>query len=225
MVVSKIMLKQLKYKDTIFQVSIKDLTDELQKVWIEEKFYEQVLLEYIGQNFSGGTFIDIGACIGNHTLFFSSIADKVVSIEPRIESFLYIKEILEMNNVKNVDLYNVACSSSWGFCHMKMKIGGENNIGMYKVSQNIDFVNVALVPGDSVLSRYNDITVIKVDVEGYELEVLKGLVNSLKKWNPVLFVEIIDNPLVFEYLATLGYTEENKFNATPTYEFVKEKNV
>lgn len=218
------MLTQIKYKNKTFQMLIKDPAEWQQRAWLSGNFYEGTMLKYIEENFAGGTFVDIGSSIGNHTLFFSSVADKVVSIEPKIESLLHNKEMLEANNVKNVDLYNVAGSSFWGLCCMEgFAALDDNNVGLYKVSKNIGFVNVATVPVDFILSRYSDIKMIKVDVEGFELDVLMGLTDTLKKWNPVLFVETVGNPAVFEYLKTLNYVRKNEFNATPTFEFVREE--
>ena len=54
-----------------------------QKFWLKGKYYEQAMLDYIRVNYPGGTYIDGGACIGNHTLYFAALcAQQVIAVEP-----------------------------------------------------------------------------------------------------------------------------------------------
>jgi len=63
---------------------------------------------------------------------------------------------------------------------------------------------------------------IKVDVEGMELDVLHGAVKTLVEFKPMLYVET-DNQEVFDYLDMLGYEKVQRFNVTPTWFFERKK--
>ena len=65
------------------------------------EFYEQDMLRYIKENYNGGTFVDVGACIGNHTLCFSFIGDKVYSFEPVRVLFLRMLQNVLINKREN----------------------------------------------------------------------------------------------------------------------------
>ena len=91
---------------------------------------------------------------------------------------------------------------------------------MYIITTRFGKVNVAMVPLDSILKHYDNIRVVKIDVEYFEYEVLQGMTETLRTKHPVLFVEVVDNPKVFEYLKTFGYIKNRRFNATPTFEFI-----
>ena len=70
-----------------------------QKWWLRGRFYEAPMLAYIRKHYHGGTFIDGGACIGNHTLFFARFCcDQVIAVEPVVRN---MAQLMEAQNVKN----------------------------------------------------------------------------------------------------------------------------
>lgn len=65
--------------------------------------------------------------------------------------------------------------------------------------------------------------VIKIDVEGMEMDVLQGAVNTLKKHKPLLYIETTTDDklqLVYSFLKKFNYKSLKQFNATPTTLFV-----
>jgi len=83
----------------------------MQRNWVIGQYYEIKMLDYIKENYKGGTFIDVGACMGNHSIFFSDVADKVVSFEPVQENYYHLTLNLKLNEIKNVDSYNLGLSN------------------------------------------------------------------------------------------------------------------
>lgn len=81
------------YEGNIYYFFITNPKDRIQSCWVKRRFYEEELLNYVAENYSGGIAIDVGACFGNHTLFFANIFDKVISFEPNKELFNILKKI------------------------------------------------------------------------------------------------------------------------------------
>ena len=76
------MEKTLHYEGTETEVVIRDAAEHLQKCWVSGNFYEAqrngMLTVVYQREKKGGKFIDIGASIGNHTLFFIKVMQAIV---------------------------------------------------------------------------------------------------------------------------------------------------
>lgn len=173
--------------------------------YFESRNLEQVFERVKDRNISG-TFIDVGANIGNHTLFFANEicgAERIVSFEPMEENYWILEKNIEINGLKNkVESYQIGLSDSDG---MAQTVGfyydnfGGNALGK---DENGD---IRLTTLDSF--GFDDVRFIKIDVEGFEKCVLKGGIDTIKKWHPYILIEIADHNLkdVKDMLIPLGY--------------------
>lgn len=147
-------------------------------------FFEEVKL--------GDVFVDIGANIGQHSLFASYLVGengKVIAFEPLQSIYNQFNKSIEKNNLKNIVVYNNGCGSK------------EEIIPIYSTKENMGSSSVLYSPDkkkngeikiiipDNILKNEDRIDFIKIDVEGYELEVLKGLEKTIKKFHPKIFIE------------------------------------
>jgi FkbM family methyltransferase len=194
----------------------------------------QGMLSYIQDNYRGGTFVDVGSCIGNHTLFFAvgCQATQVLSFEPVPELNRHQRELLDLNNLTNVKLFQCALGDKPGKLRIT-KSDFTKNAGM----SQFDPVDVAAKNGergeevdvrtlDSVCDEENvaNVKLIKIDVEGFNVPFLKGATKTIEKHRPDIFCECETKEALADvdaYLSTLGYVrhEELVFNLTPTYLF------
>jgi FkbM family methyltransferase len=186
--------------------------------WKRGRFYEKQMLEHIWQKYSGGTFVDCGACIGNHTLFFAAFckADKIIAIEPDVENAKHIAVNVQLNGFENVDIINAAVGNYMGNGKLERFGPGE---GHQKLVEG-NTVNVITL--DSL--GLTNVTLIKLDVEWSELPALKGAQYLLSEQSPVLFVEANTSEeqlVIKKYLKRFGYKHINTFNDSPTLEFIK----
>ena len=186
-------------------------------------FYELKLLEKVKSLKLKGTYIDVGANIGNHTVFFSKFcdSDNVISIELDSKIFEVLNKNVEDLKLTNVTTLNIGVGEKYKL--VKTSDIDKTNVGMTKiVGENGDVVVDTL---DSLLSDINDITLIKLDVEGYEKNVLLGAKELIKKHSPIIIAELRDGKEFdeFELLAKeLGYyTDKINYASTPTYFWYK----
>ena len=195
--------------------------EHIQTFWNGGHFYEADLIKYIYKNYSGGTFVDVGANMGNHTLAFSRSATTVVSFEPVIPLFKHMMMNIILNEIENIVPYNCALGNENGVTGMF--VGDfSKNAGGCAVGRNQQTNIIPLCKLDDF--QLTDVTLIKIDVETYELEVLKGAVKTIEKYSPDLFVEA-GTPEAFTeidtYLKEFGYKPVQVFNATPTILWTK----
>ena len=209
-------MKIVKVNDYFFW--IKNPKGVIERNLANRQFYEQDMLFFIRDNYSGGTFIDVGSSIGNHSIYFTKIADEVHSFEPLIESCDMHLRTIELNGIKNNYVYNMALGEKEEDATVKKL--EDDNIGNNVVTKD-DGQRIKIKTLDSF--NFSNVTLMKIDVQGYEFNVLKGAIETIKKYKPGLFIEIETEDRLKEigdFLSAFGYELYNKvFNYTPTYYF------
>ena len=122
----------------------------------------------------GDTVIDVGANIGYYTLMFASLVGptgKVIAFEPIMENFDLLSKNIELNKLNNIELHQKAV----GAYNSKVKMKLSESIGQHQISENGDY-EIECVPLDDYV-KFADF--VKIDVEGYEIDVLVGMKNLL----------------------------------------------
>lgn len=198
--------------------------------WITEcisrtgTFYEREMLEAIAALNIKGTYVDVGSQIGNHAVFFAKFtqADLVITVEPNPASFKWLIRNIEQNLLNDIiQPINVAAGSKSGSAHLSIPQDG--NSGMAHIGEKSDAsIEVIVSPLDS-LTVASEIGLMKIDVEGFELESLKGAERILRESRPHLFVEaqgVAELEAISYFLIDLEYLLVQRFNATPTFHFV-----
>jgi FkbM family methyltransferase len=183
--------------------------------WVEETGrldHDQNALPYILPHINeGNTVLDIGAYIGDHTIAYSNKVGEtgeVMAFEPSINAYRCLKH--NMLGIKNVFCQQVAVGLKNGRTDIQEV---EGNDGMNYI---LEGGTVEMIKIDFLKLKKCDF--IKIDVEGYELDVLKGAKNTIKKFKPKLLIEInnetltrvgVDRKQIFEWLNDMGYEYEN----------------
>jgi FkbM family methyltransferase len=179
--------------------------------------YEHRMLEEIlSKDDNGGVFIDIGANFGNHSIFIAMFGrfERVVSIEPVPAFSRLVKANAILNGLSHVEVIDIGISRSGG--EYSYHIRDQGNPGATSLIEGSGIKTVTL---DSL--NFTSVDVIKIDVEGMELDVLESGVGTLKECTPTLYVEAVESyDAVSSFLTSLGYMQVARFNATPTYRFV-----
>src|SRR3990167_5170746 len=179
--------------------------------------------------------VDIGAHIGLVTLPMSTVvADnaQVLAFEPAIENFKYLKKHVTLNKLKNVTLHQYLIgdinnekvvfyerNDASGMNALIIKKNKNKYIQTQKSQKTLDsfFENSSLKP-----------ELIKIDVEGAEIKVLKGAIRTLKKCKPIIFlsihpteIELLGNSIseLSDIINEIGYRITN-IDGTPVERFL-----
>lgn len=138
--------------------------------------------------------IDVGANIGTHAVYFSKKCNQgnVVAIEPQIYIFEMLAANLLINGCYNTVPVHAGASAKNGVAKMvniNPFVEHKINYGEFKIN---DDTNVGIDTNIVTLDKYinlNRFNLIKLDVEGLEIDVLEGAKKLLKKHKPFLYVE------------------------------------
>lgn len=155
-------------------------------------FEKDILVELLKYLPEKPTILDIGANIGNHSVFFATIgnAKKVIAFEPIPETFRMLSNNIKINGLNDViTAYNVGVGSSC--CDGEIDFMSSDNIGgtSIKILTKKHKYALNIVSLDQFKLNLKKIDFIKIDVEGFEIEVLKGMLNIIKKYKPIIFIE------------------------------------
>jgi FkbM family methyltransferase len=152
---------------------------------------------------SGKTVYDVGAFQGILTMFFAIQAGpegRVVAFEPVPESYRRILEHVALNRLDNVDVRNIAVGSGPGRLTLTAARGGLGRAtGDEEISRRIASaaeetesfsVRVNSLDDEMRQASLLDPDFVKVDVEGMEVDVLRGLRETVARRKPALYIEI-----------------------------------
>lgn len=168
----------------------------------------------------GDFFVDVGANVGLMTLLAAHKVGpqgKVVAFEPLPEIRELLSASLKINSLQNTYIHSCALGSESSvntiYRHPEVNRGSASIA--WEGSSN-QMVKIDIEPLDEILGKYTQSpTMIKIDVEGWELEVLKGGLNTLKTQpQPVVCVEFSrTHPLhggthedMYQLMDSLGYS-------------------
>lgn len=139
---------------------------------------------------------DIGANIGWYSLNFDKLSNvkKIYAFEPIPYTYNYLIKHLEMNNATKVVAFNHGFSdiAEEKIFYWTKNETGSASLANIRERSEIDKVKCKLETIDNFMKNHNDaIDLIKCDVEGAELFVFKGGIETLKKFKPVIFTEML----------------------------------
>lgn len=182
--------------------------------------YEYPLLALIGAALpANAVVIDVGANVGNHAIYFASqCGARVHAFEPNEEALLHLRANIARNGFENmIEVHEMALGSESGTAQIASRPAG--NLGGVKLETG---------PGPITVGRLDDhlfdrVDLVKIDVEGAELEVLRGASLTLGVHRPLVVAEAQDAESLWELdgvLEALGYHRWDRNlspRCTPTY--------
>jgi len=157
----------------------------------------------------GAVFLDVGACEGQHSLFMSRLVKEVHAFEPFPPAASRCREMIELNNFKNIRLHEVGLGDREAMVPFHApedaNIGGGRFLPPGERGPAGSTPEFRVVVGDTWLeqSAVSHVELIKIDVEGYEQPVLAGLSATLARDRPVVVLEVGQPPF-----GTIGSLEE-----------------
>lgn len=147
---------------------------------------------------------DLGANHGFFTMLLAQHSKFVVAVEPFAPNIAVLDRHLTMNGIKNCEVLRAAVGRDNGTAFFAR--GPNHATGRISVSGAIEVTTVSL---EELVKRFGPASIIKMDIEGAELEVLTGGASYLKECRPKLFISTHGSDIREEcvkLLRFLGFT-------------------
>lgn len=129
--------------------------------------------------------LQAGGNVGIYPMLFSKIFDNVITFEPEPLNFECMNLNIQNYNIKNITSYQALLGNENRKVALQIC---SNNCGAHNVGKEIEEGNISMLKIDDL--NLQNLDLIVLDVEGFEIEVLKGGINTIKKYWPVICAEI-----------------------------------
>lgn len=160
---------------------------------------EEDMLEILrGEVKSGMHILDLGANLGYYTLEFSSIigdSGRIIAIEPDPRNFAVLEKNVASTKMSNITIKCCAASDIPG--NGKMAVTDKSNLNTLVVTEehaDCEFLSVVTETISNLAISYldNRLDFVRMDIEGYEYEAIKGLINYLDSGinRPIILFEV-----------------------------------
>ena len=171
-----------------------------------EPWLDRVLRALLAQR--DGTFVDVGANIGQTLLkFLGAGGNRYLGFEPNPQCLGYLESLCQVNALNDVEIVPTGLSDHAGvmrlFLSSDVDSSGSAVEGFRPAEEYATSKIIPVLRGDDVLASLDvqDAAVIKIDVEGGELEVLRGIPETLRNQRPFVICEILP---VYEEESPIG---------------------
>lgn len=198
-----------------------NLNDWIQRQMFFLDEYEDFELKAVEEILEkGDVCIDVGANFGLYSLWCASIVGEkgeVISIEPYEENYKELESNIRLNKLSNIRVVKKAVSDKEA--PIKLYYNTEElNLGMVSSynfnNNNPTTVDAIAIDKSFLIDQIKSLKFIKIDIEGGEYLALKGMINLLKKFKPIVQIEIDDEILkktpfrrtdIFDFFKNIDY--------------------
>ena len=176
----------------------------------------------------GGLFIDVGANLGIYAITLANHFDEVIALEPQPINVEILKKNIELNRINNIIVLDKA---GWDESKAMMVLqllpddlasasiatDNEKQVGEMKIDSIGTPMNKVCVEGIRIDDLQTKPNFVKIDVEGGEFHVLKGMEDTMKRCAPTILVEMHHQEhtrMIIEWMRERGY--DNILQELPT---------
>lgn len=179
---------------TINKLAASAATVSAREAWILEVF--DLVFEY-----RSGAFIDVGANYGQTLLKKLTIDEKreYVGVEPQLYACAALNEFINDNRISRHTVLPIALSNQNGLATLRFSAQGDESASIASNFRPKNFhTSKAYVPcftGDTLLESLNieEVCLLKIDVEGAELDVIRGFSETIQRSHPPILFEVLSN--------------------------------
>jgi len=197
--IAKVLLGNLEGPGTVidrfgFTYEVPDLREPIAFHLLINGVYEPEVQDLLFRALpAGGVFIDVGANIGTFTIPAAKHvgpSGKVVAIEASPNVFSVLQKNVALNNMSNVQLVCAAAGANNDEARFYPAPSDHFGMGSRAPQFNATPISVPCVTPDSLVRKFGlpSVDLVKIDVEGFELDVLKGAIELLGRERPPLVI-------------------------------------
>lgn len=146
---------------------------------MDEAYVIESVLDHVSED---DVFYDVGANVGLYTCFVSQVSADTVAFEPHPENRERLRDNVELNELSNVTIRREALSDSDGVAELEVAgtgVAGEGTHSLVTDDKTDGALEVEEARTDSLVDELPTPDVVKIDVEGAELQVLRGMKEML----------------------------------------------
>ena len=190
--------------------------------------HEPDTIAFIRKNCKNGDVVHAGTYFGDFLPALSSGLSpeaRLWAFEPNDENYRCAEITLLLNQLKNIVLTNAGLGASSGEKKLIVQnekglpLGGGSHIVNSKEDSNA--MNVQVVSIDEVVPEDRDVTIIQLDVEGYEKQALEGALKTISRCKPHLILEdqkqVAKSKWFKEHISSLGYVATGMVHLNSVY--------
>jgi FkbM family methyltransferase len=143
----------------------------------------------------GSVVVDVGANIGCTSILFAQRARRVLAFEASPSTFAFLHRNIERAGLRNVELHNEALGAEPGVSQLTYAVvnraGGFVSAGTPTSSGHVtETITIARLDDAVRRAALDSLDLLKIDVEGFEKSVLDGGVDTLRRFAPVVALEL-----------------------------------
>jgi len=181
---------------------------------LKGKVWEEETLRFMKDHAGDGDIIHAGAYFGDFLPALSrAVAPgcKVWAFEPNPENYAAAAATCKLNDLQNVEMVNGGLGEISGMMKMRVRAEGKSLGGISAMVEGAalvpdhDLVEVPIYRIDDMVPRSRRISLLQLDVEGFEQPALAGALAVITSWQPILILETVPGPWLARVLAPLGY--------------------
>jgi FkbM family methyltransferase len=182
-------VKDVVYSKMNLKAEDKGVSRDLMVNGIREPYATLIMQQILMPN---DVALDIGANIGYYALQEARICDTVYAIEPVKESAVSLIENIKMNNYHNIEVFHMACGDKDG--EGEINVSEKRNWSSMRPENSRGYIRsdkIPIITVDTFIKGKKTPTLIRMDVEGYEYEIINGMSGLFKSGVPLkIFVEM-----------------------------------
>lgn len=199
----------------------------------QEKVWESKTIEFIIENINNESMIHAGTYFGDMLpAFGKSTKSKIFAFEANPFSAESAKGTIQLNNLNNIVFYEMGLGSSISKENLiyqyqeGQSLGGGSRFEIknakesrYTLDTNIK-TEIDIITIDSIINE--KISIIQLDIEGFEMEALKGGIETIKRYKPILILENVNGTEDFMQsdIIPLGYKNITKIDENTIWKII-----
>lgn len=185
-------IRTVKRRGIHYRLDISDYQEWLVYFYCKSDSSDHIL-NYLSQSVY---IFDIGANIGQtsfnmfRTQKNKNLSPRIYAFEPYPRTFGKLETNISLNKSMSINAYNLGISEHKGNLHMIQHC--PSNSGGFRMTENKqNSIEVPVISLDEFVSeqQVSSVDFVKIDVEGFEVQVLKGAMKSIKQFRPIIIFE------------------------------------